>query len=364
MFHGSYRPEDVTFLLKPIQVDFMDDMAKKEALIQSGKRHYSEMLSSEKAPSREYLSLFHTAHQVNLERLATNCILLARKLLERYGQQVAIVSLARAGTPIGAVVHRLINGVLGGHSTHYSVSIIRDRGIDAVALQSILAHGHAPEQIAFLDGWTGKGVISRELHSAIEQYNGKLGVRIDSTLNVLTDLAGTANAACSEDYLISSSILNSTVSGLISRSVLNERIGPGDYHGCVYYGELEAHDLSRWFVDDVVRAAMELLVTGTLVSLQQDSREDVTTRSVSFMAHAMETYGVQDINLIKPGLGEATRVLLRRNPERVIVKNPGDPRVTHLLSLAEEKRVLVQEDTDLPYHAVSIIRSAAHAQSN
>lgn len=361
MFHGSYRPEDVTLLLKPIQMDFMDDMAKKEAMIQSGKRHYSEMLSSEKAPSQAYLRLFHAAHQGNLGRLATNCVLLACMLLDRYGKHVTIVSLARAGTPIGAIVHRLINEALGGRSSHYSVSIIRDRGIDAVALQDILDRGHFPEQIAFLDGWTGKGVISRELHSAIDAFNEANGVRIDSTLNVLTDLAGTANAACTEDYLISSSILNSTVSGLISRSVLNERIGPGDYHGCVYFDALSSHDMSRWFVDDVVLAAKQFLRAGTLVTLRQDAREAVIERSQRFMAQALAHYGIQDINLVKPGLGEATRVLLRRNPERVIVKDPCDPRVAHLLVLAQEKQVLVEDDNTLPYHAVSIIRSDTHA---
>lgn len=364
MFHGSYRPDDVTFLLKPIQMDYMDDLERKETLIQSGKRHYSEMLSSEKAPSSEYLSLFHKAHQDNLARLATNCVLLARMLLKQHGKHVVIVSLARAGTPIGAVVHRLINDVLGGRSAHYSISIIRDRGIDTVALQSILDQGYLPEQIAFLDGWTGKGVISRELKSAIDQFNRAHSIWIDSTLNVLTDLAGTANAACSEDYLISSSILNSTVSGLISRSVLNERIGLGDYHGCVYFEDLAIHDLSQWFVDDVVRAATQLLGAGALVPLEQENRAAVALRSRSFMARALEIYGIQDINLVKPGLGEATRVLLRRNPERVIVRNLEDRKVAHLLALAKEKRVLVEEDSSMPYHAVSIIRSAAHAQRN
>lgn len=361
MFHGSYRPEDVTFLLKPIQLEFMDEMDQKEVLIQTGRRHYSEMLSSEIAPSSEYLRLFHTAHQHNLRTLATNCILLAKMLLDRYGDRVTIVSLARAGTPIGAIVHRLITNMLGGHSTHYSVSIIRDRGIDTVAIQSILDRGHLPEQIAFVDGWTGKGVISRELHSAVKKLNDANGFQIDSTLNVLTDLAGSANAASSEDYLISSSILNSTVSGLISRSVLNEQIGPCDYHGCVYFGELEAYDLSQWFVDDVLRAAVELLESGILVSLRNDDKEEVNARSVSFMELTMETYGVKDSNLIKPGLGESTRVLLRRRPAIVIVKNPDDPRVAHLLSLANDKRIPVQKDIHLPYHAVSIIRNAAHA---
>lgn len=361
MFHGSYRPEDVTLLLKPIHMSFMDDLARKEALIQRGERHYSEMLSSEKAPSPEYGALFQAAHADNRSRLASNCILLARMLVNRYGPNVTIVSLARAGTPVGVIVHRIISRLLGGQSSHYSVSIIRDRGIDAVALRAVLARGHAPGSVAFVDGWTGKGVISRELHSAVARFNEANGVVIDSTLNVLTDLAGCAAAACTEDYLISSSILNATVSGLISRSVLNEKIGANDFHGCVYFEDLAAHDLSRWFVDNVVCAAQDLLATGTLVPLLREDRTTVAERSRAFMAHALETYGIEDINLVKPGLGEATRVLLRRNPERLVVRDLGDLRVAHLLVLAHEKNVLVQDEPDLPYHAVSIIRSAVHA---
>ena len=44
-FHGSYLPQQVQFLLKPISVETVVDTAHKEALIQSGRRHYSEMLS-------------------------------------------------------------------------------------------------------------------------------------------------------------------------------------------------------------------------------------------------------------------------------------------------------------------------------
>ena len=50
-FHGSYRAEQVTFLLKPIQLAPIADTAAKEALIQSGQKHYSEMLSPEYPPS-------------------------------------------------------------------------------------------------------------------------------------------------------------------------------------------------------------------------------------------------------------------------------------------------------------------------
>lgn len=360
MFHGSYRPEDVTFLLKPIEIEFIEDLPMKEVLIQSGQRHYSEMLSPERLPSPHYLDLFERAHAENRAQLAADCLALAEMLIECYGHEVAIVSLARAGTPIGAIVHHLIDRVYGGHSSHYSISIIRDRGIDAVALDAILARGHAPEHLAFVDGWTGKGVISRELDRSVRDYNAQNGVALNPGLNVLTDLAGTAaRAASSEDYLIASSILNSTISGLVSRSILNAAIGPGDYHGCVYFDAFQPHDLSRWFVDDMVAAAQALhgercneADTGPRI---QVDRRRLAAISGDYMKSAMRRFGVADVNLIKPGIGEATRVLLRRQPERVIVRDPDGERVAHLIALAREKAVRVDVDPHLPYHAVSII---------
>lgn len=72
----------------------------------------------------------------------------------------------------------------------------------------------------------------------------------------------------------------------------------------------------------------------------------------------MARYGVRDVNLIKPGIGEATRVLLRRVPRMLVLRRPGAPDVKHLEVLAEEKQVPVAIDPALPYHAVSLIRSA------
>ncbi|WP_272943650.1 cysteine protease StiP domain-containing protein, partial [Yersinia pestis] len=47
-FSGSYLPDDIQFLLKPIQIE-MTPVEVKEKLIQSGARHYSDMLSQEPA---------------------------------------------------------------------------------------------------------------------------------------------------------------------------------------------------------------------------------------------------------------------------------------------------------------------------
>ena len=78
MFSGSYRPGQVEFLLKPIQIEAMPDLQAKERLIQSGARHYSEMLGVERQPSAEYIALFHAAVQSNASIMARDVWRLAR----------------------------------------------------------------------------------------------------------------------------------------------------------------------------------------------------------------------------------------------------------------------------------------------
>jgi hypothetical protein len=378
-FSGSYHGDDVRFLLKRLELASFVDVPDKERLIQSGQRHYSEMLSRESLPSPRYLDVFGQACAANLERMARDSVTLAGLIARRRPGPVTLVSLARAGTPVGVVLKRLLGGVFGREVAHYSLSIIRDRGIDQVALEYILAQGHAPESIVFIDGWTGKGVIAAELHASMAVFNARHGCVIDSGLYVLSDLAGVAaRAAGHDDYLIPSSILNATVSGLVSRSILNDEIGPDDFHGCVYYAEFEPQDQSRAFADRLVELAQQWAdgpaaippviaratqpaspTTALAEAATEAARATAARVSRDYMETAMGVHGIADRNLIKPGLGEATRVLLRRTPDRLIVRDAASADVAHLLVLAREKDVPVQLDPELPYQAVSIIRSIA-----
>jgi hypothetical protein len=358
IFSGSYDSADVQFLLKPITLAPVADLAEKERLIQSGQRHYSEMLSPEALPSSSYIALFEHAFAANRQRMARDCLALAALIASRREGAITLVSLARAGTPVGVVLGHLLRAVFGRECTHYSVSIIRDRGIDAVALRHILEQ-HADTSIVFVDGWTGKGVIARELRRAIDSYNTQQGTCIDPGLHVLSDLAGVAACAASrDDYLIPSSILNATVSGLVSRSVLNDAIGPGDFHGCVYYEQFAAHDRSRRFADTLTADAIALAQSEGLPAARAIDAEGAAAISTAYMARARQAYGIADVNLIKPGIGEATRVLLRRVPKRLIVRDSGAPDVAHLLLLAQEKSIPVTVEPALPYQAVALIRSA------
>ncbi len=356
-FSGSYLADDVQFLLKPVDLT-PTDVAEKEARIQSGAAHYSEMLSAESAPGPDYMGLYRMALAETGPRFARDVAGLARQVDTQHpeGQEIVLVSLARAGTPVGVLLRRALVA-LGREAPHYSVSIIRDRGIDAVALDHILER-HWAESVVFVDGWTGKGAIRGELDRSVPAYAAARGVALTARLAVVADLAGVADmAATGEDYLIPSAILNAVVSGLVSRTVLNDQVvGPGDFHACVYYAELAPVDESRPFVDHLTPMVLDAL-SGPIPAWGEAERAHHAQRCAGLMDTYMARYAVTDRNRLKPGIGEATRAVLRRMPERVILQDDAAGPIRHLRWLAEQAGVPVETDPALPVQALTLIRS-------
>lgn len=356
-FSGSYESADVTFLLKPVLMGFVDVEAK-EAAIQSGRKHYSEMLAPEKAPTPEYMDAFREAFVANRNRVGRDVATLAKALALRGGEETVLVSLARAGTPVGVLLKRTLSA-LGRKAVHYSVSIIRDRGIDLVAMRAILGR-HSASDVVFGDGWTGKGAIGTELAKAVSQHLPELS---GAPLCVLSDLAGVADiAAGNEDYVIPSAILNGVVSGLVSRTVLNaDLIGPGDFHGCVVLDHLAELDLSRTYVDDQMVDVLACLADAEPAHWGEAERSRTAAVSSAFVESMLARTGTNDRNRIKPGIGESTRALLRRVPDRLFVRDADAREVGHLMSLAAERGVQVEVDPALPYGACAIIKTLGDA---
>ena len=351
---GSYAEQDCRFLLQPIQLEMLS-VEEKERQLQSGEKHYSEMVSQESAPSDAYLDVFYRLVEQYKHRLAQEIADLAYQVNAARGGRVTVVSLARAGTPIGVLLTRALRHYYGSRVDHYSVSIVRDRGIDETALAYIEASGHPAESIIFVDGWTAKGVITEELKAAVAKWNQQHDYQIPDDLCVVSDIGGTADmVATTDDYVIPSGILNSTVSGLISRSILLEEYE--GFHQCVMYSQLQDVDLSNWFVDEV-----------SSLFNQCESREDQAPQlpakirregMVKYIDSLMTQYEIKDRNRIKPGIAEATRVMLRRIPRLLIVRDFADDNVKHLVLLAKEKQVKVIEDVAMPINAVALIADA------
>lgn len=350
---GSYLPEDVHFLLQPVNIG-LTDVLEKERLIQSKQKHYSEMISQEDAPSQTHMQLFERAMTQNGLRMAADVQSLALALEERYqGPTIALVSFVRAGLPLGVLLRRALID-LGRDAHHYGISIVRDRGIDTVALESIIA-AHGAENIVFVDGWTGKGAISGEIKRSLA---GDSRFPEDPRLVVLADPCGRAwLAASAEDWIIPSGILGATVSGLVSRSIWPS---DGGLHGCVVYDHLREHDVTRAFIDriEAARAAVEV---SPALPWTPDEAENLQIDALGVVSRLSERFGVTNLNRIKPGIAEATRAVLRRVPDQVLVRDRNDADVQLLIHLTDRAGIQVQEaGEDLgPYRAVTIIREVS-----
>lgn len=361
-FSGSYLAADVHFLLKPVAID-PTPVEEKERRIQTGTSHYSEMISEERRPDRRYLDLFELACVSGVPRLAQDVRAMTQAIIDRIAsgelnRKITLCSLVRAGVPFGVLLRRdLIR--FGVDVIHFGVSIIRDRGLDAVAMRHILAR-RPTDGVVFVDGWTGKGAISTELDRAWRGISDR-----DPILAVIADPCGRATLCGSrEDWLIPSGILGGNVSGLISRTILrSDLIGPGDYHGCVALDHLSDIDLSRAFIDRVDAAMCGLAgrIDPHPTAAPSEAARFRAAAELTIAAVA-DRFAVRNRNRIKPGIAEATRAVLRRRPDRVLVRSlHHDPDLSALIHLCRQDAVDLIEAPNLtgPYRAITIIRKSA-----
>ncbi|MGY0023777.1 phosphoribosyltransferase [Streptomyces sp. YJ-C3] len=350
---SSYAPDEVGWLLQDLSdVTLEAPTEEREEAIQSGGAHYAESLPVEYQPSAQYQELFHAALEASADRIARAVGVVTETVLAERSPRPVLVSLARAGTPVGVLMRRWALRRHGIELPHYAVSIVRGRGIDANALRWLAAH-HDPADVVFVDGWTGKGAITRELAAALAEFEG-----FDPEIAVLADPGSCVRTyGTREDFLIPSACLNSTVSGLISRTVLRaDLVGPDDFHGAKFYRELAGADVSRQFLD-----VMEERFEGVRDAVDAEVKEllgadrSPTWEGWAAVERISEEYGIHDVNLVKPGVGETTRVLLRRVPWKILARADAGADLDHVRLLAEQRGVPVEVVDELPYSCVGLI---------
>ncbi|WP_433875046.1 phosphoribosyltransferase domain-containing protein [Sinomonas atrocyanea] len=371
---GSYPAEDVGWLLKDLSHARLEAPThEREASIQSGRASYAESLPQEYEPSPEYQALFHQALEESKHRIAQAVADVTEQVLALRGNEPVLVSLARAGTPVGVLMRRWARHAHGLDVPHYTMSIVRGLGIDRNALRWLLTR-HRPEQLMFVDGWTGKGAITRELAAAIAEFapDGSAGAGLQSSgghlspeLAVLADPGHCVRVfGTRDDFLIPSACLNSTVSGLASRTVFNrDLIGPHDFHGAKFYRELAGRDVSNEFMD-AVAACFPDIRPETPPPLADPSWAGWAAVEKIAADHGLGPVR-SAVNLVKPGVGETTRVLLRRVPWKVLARpdllETDDAgrllrgELAHVLLLAEQRGVPVEPVEGLPYSCVGLI---------
>lgn len=344
---SSFIDDDVKLLLKDITGLVIPLSAKeREPLIQSG-THYCEMLPLEYQPTERYNRLYYDYLEEGALITAQAAADLSSILFKKYGENITLVSLARAGIPAGILVKRFLKYKYNINAVHYAVSIIRDKGIDNNAIKYILNH-HSAESIVFIDGWTGKGAIQNELIKSLKNYDN-----INKELAVLADPANiTQYAGTYEDILIPSSCFNCTVSGLISRTFLrNDIIKEDDFHGAAYYEEFKNNDKTYEFIDKCCKYFPEIEIKNI---------KRPVTKGIDEVNNIAKTYNISNINFIKPGIGETTRVLLRRIPWKIIINSTVEGSdIKHIIQLAKEKNVEIINYPLKNYKACGIIKNMA-----
>lgn len=349
----SYKERDVIVLLKDITGKLQAlSLSEREKRRQQGV-HYSEMLPLEYQFSTDYLKLYQQILSKYSKKTAYAVSQLADKIISQKGKDVTLVSLARAGTPVGILLKRYILKKYNIDAPHYTISIILKRGIDHNAMKYILGK-HKSETIQFIDGWTGKGSILKELQKSLILYPN-----ISTNLAVLADPAHlTSLYGTQEDFLLPSACLGSTVSGLFSRTVLNnDVISENDFHGAAYFEYLEDKDVSYEFIESI-----EKHFDNPEPIEKSSNNINTTINGSQEVKDILQALGISKTGIIKPGIGEATRSLLRNSPNKILVKNINDIQyIEAILQLAKEKQVPIEEYPLRNYRACGILeRAEAH----
>lgn len=349
MMLSSFDPSDCIYLLKDLTgIIPFTPKELKEKMIADG-HNYSEMITPEEPLPIQVDSIFREILDKNLDNLAFYVGVVSEEIRRRFGKKTIIASLARAGSPIGALVHRYLKFKYHEDVPHYSLSIIRGKGIDENALDFILSM-HPSGKIVFIDGWTGKGSIRKELHKTLTVYNRKHSSQISDTLAVLADPAHVASfAGTLSDVCIPNACLNSTISGLISRTILNEKyIDDGDFHGAVRYDQYKSIDVTNEFLD---------AVSSRFTNADKPKSPKVNDCSVAETINMIEKdFHVSDVNKIKLSIGESSRALIRRIPRLMLVKHPDNPDLEFVLYMAHHKGVAVKEYDTRNYECITLLK--------
>jgi hypothetical protein len=348
---GSYDPEEVTFVVKDLG-DLRLEVPSDEYEARVGRgQHYAELLPLEECrPSPEGVALFHRVLGRSARRLALAVGVAAEAVLARHDRPPVLVSLAQTGTPIGILLRRWLLWRRGLDLPHYTISIVRGQGVDANAVAHVRAR-HPDAGVQFVDGWTGKGAITRELG----QTPAEAGLAVLADPAACAPVAGTR-----EDLLVPNACLNATVSGLVSRTVVVPGlIGPGDFHGAKFYRGLAGEDVSGQFLDAVTA---EFPAVREQVDAAPEGRQGRPPTRPSWAGWRLAgrlagEYGLGDVNMVKAGVSETVRMLLYRMPWRVLARPEPGGDLNAVLLLARHLRVPVERRPDLgPYTTVGLMR--------
>lgn len=333
--------KDITVLLKDISgIARPEDMTTREESIKNGAKAY-DMIPFEKNPSNEEMLFYEKALEISAKDTATAVEYMAETIFKKKGKDVVLVSLARGGIAAGILCKRYLDKKYCLKIPHYALTLIGTMGIDENALEFILKN-HSLDKIQFIDGWTGKGAISRALTKALHKYKD-----ISSELAVLADPANiTGLCGTNEDILIASSCLNAPLAGLISRAVPYK----DSFFGAVFFENLIEYDRTYHFIDNI-----EKNFTYSNYKKEKNTKDRNGLIEVENIA---SKFGISDIHFIKPGICETMRALIRKKPDIILVKEAKNKYINFIVEVASKNKIALIEYPLEKYNTCSIYKDS------
>ena len=221
---------------------------------------------------------------------------------------------------------------------HYAVSIVRGRGIDANALRWLAAH-HDPADVVFVDGWTGKGAITREL--AERQRSRPTVAGFDPEIAVLAD-PGSLRADLRHPRRLPDPLRLPQLDRLRADLAHRAARRPGR-PGRLPRREVLPRTRRRGRLGGLPGRRRRPLPRGRGRGRRRGqgaARQRPHARpgrAGAAVERISEEYGIHDVNLVKPGVGETTRVLLRRVPWKILARAGAGADLDHVRLLAEQR---------------------------
>ena len=335
---STFKSEDVEFLLtdmtgkiEPITLE------EKKKRVEQGEYDRS-ILTKEFPVTKEYLDICLEWTPIYAKQTAIAVGNLAEQLYKIKNKNLVLVSILRAGTNVGILVKRYLKNKYKINIPHYSMSLIKE--LDSNSMNYLLSK-HRPEDIQFIDGWTGKGTVTKQLLASAKKYEG-----VDPSLAVLSDSINIAKyCGIREDIAIPQSPFNACITGLVSMPIHNNPfVGKENFDGAIYLEELEEMDVSQKYLD-LVEKEFDYSCNANGYTDNIEKVEEITKIA--------KDYNV-NLSQLNPGINEAARAILRRKVAKLLVKNKNDFQVKEIIELAKLKNIEIEE-YDFKYYKASSI---------
>ena len=302
----TYSPDDVILQLEMLTAQNpkhfkMLPIAEKERLIQSGKAHYADFIQPEVPPTALQMAIYHEYLARYRHKIAQGIIALSdyifRQPETQKQPQIVLLSLIRAGLPLGVLLKRHLAKQHPTH--HYGISIIKDKGLDRTALETILAR-HPQAAIYCIDGWIGKGAISANLRQSWQQIAAHIPMQLLTLSDPTCDLSD--YSPYGGDWLIPFGILGSPIAGFISRSLYQAH---PQQHAVYYYDQIAQHYTAETAPFNHFVAQVEQVLPQAVLPDLSCEHKIPQKQLLASLAQIQRQHRIADLNRLKPSIARS-----------------------------------------------------------